>query len=139
VNRGLVFYERSSDFTEFYSANGGSMNRVGGQPASGRQWAQIVPGTYWGSLYAGLLFYEASTGTVYFCMPVRAGQYFSLMAFPDKGSGLSDLPYRSKLLLSRGRQVHRRGDDLSNRASCPGLHSRAGSTILRRIQHEREG
>lgn len=77
MNRGLVFYERSSDFTEYYSAAGGNLAKLGELPGSGRQWTNIVAAPYYNTNFSGLLFYEARTGTGHFCMPFNDGLRFS--------------------------------------------------------------
>ena len=77
MKRGLVFYERSSDFIEYYSANDGHLAKLGELPGSGRQWTNIVAGTFYNTGYAGLLFYEARSGTGYFCLPFNDGRTFS--------------------------------------------------------------
>ncbi len=77
MQRGLVFYERSSDFIEYYSAAGGTIAKLGELAGAGRQWTKIIAGTYYNTNFAGLLFYEARTGTGHFCMPFNDGQRFS--------------------------------------------------------------
>jgi hypothetical protein len=86
MERGLVSFDQSRDLVEFHSAAGGRPSLLLERPASGRQWRDIVPGQFYGSLQAGLLFYEPLSGTGQFHNPILSGLGFSL-AFPSEHSG----------------------------------------------------
>jgi hypothetical protein len=86
MERGLVSFDQSRDLVEFYSAAGGRPSLLRAQPASGRRWRDIVPGQFYDSLQAGLLFYEPLSGTGQFYMPLLSGLGFSL-ASPSEHHG----------------------------------------------------
>ena len=87
LHRGLVMYDASSGYVEYYSAEGGKLNYLANPQDPGRLWTHIVPGGWYGGLLAGLLFYEASTGSCRFVRPIRDLNGLSL-----KNDDLTGLP-----------------------------------------------
>jgi hypothetical protein len=75
MNRGLIFYERSTDQMEFYAANGGGLALLGQAPASGRTWTHFVAGNFFNANFSGLLVYESSSGSGIFAMPMRTDRF----------------------------------------------------------------